>query len=468
MEHHKPALSRTRSRKSKAPPGLRDLLDTLLSHTSSEETWTSILRRICSSFLRFSGADALTIRIEEGGKTTRCHASLAEDTPQRVVVSIRSNQPSAGDADESPADDLIPEPIIRAIAERSVMATTDSCTRAGSFWIGDTARPIRIREPATEAAVKTVVIGGEFESLALVHIPIGQRGYGVLLLASHRRDFFSFDDIQVYEMVAQMLGMALAHHGAQWALRERIKELTCLYDIATLAQRPGLSLEELLGKIVAILPPGWQYPDITCARILLDGRTFATGTFSEGPQRQSASIIVGDSTRGRVEVFYTEEAPALDEGPFLREERNLINAVAETIGRLVAHRETEGALRERIKELTCLYGIAKVARRPGIGLDEFLANVVGLLPPGWQHPNIAQARIVLDGRQFTTSGFQDGVHDQRADIWVAGVARGFVEVVYTAPAPEMEEGPFLKEERSLIDEVARQVGLSVEHWEADE
>jgi hypothetical protein len=40
-----------------------------------------------------------------------------------------------------------------------------------------------------------------------------------------------------------------------------------------------------------------------------------------------------------------------------------------------------------------------------------------------------------------------------------------VEVYYSREMPEFAEGPFLQEERSLIDEVARQVAHLVYRWE---
>jgi len=131
-------------------------------------------------------------------------------------------------------------------------------------------------------------------------------------------------------------------------------------------------------------------------------------------------------------------------------------------------RSTEAALRERVKELTCLYGIAQIAARPGASLDEVLQGVVELLPPGWQYPEITSARIVLDGLECATTGFREGYPSQTADIIVTSRRRGAVEVIYAEDRPELDEGPFLKEERSLINAVAGQVGLIVERREAEE
>ena len=125
------------------------------------------------------------------------------------------------------------------------------------------------------------------------------------------------------------------------------------------------------------------------------------------------------------------------------------------------------ALRERVKELTCLYGIAQIASRPGISLDEVLQSIVALLPAAWQYPEIASARITLDQRVYDTPGFHQSSQKQTADIVVSGGPRGAIEVLYVERKPELDEGPFLKEERNLIDEVARQVAVIIERREAE-
>jgi len=48
---------------------------------------------------------------------------------------------------------------------------------------------------------------------------------------------------------------------------------------------------------------------------------------------------------GNLEVYYLEENPEIDEDPFLREERNLINAIAMLTGRIVERKQGEEALR---------------------------------------------------------------------------------------------------------------------------
>jgi len=129
---------------------------------------------------------------------------------------------------------------------------------------------------------------------------------------------------------------------------------------------------------------------------------------------------------------------------------------------------TKAALTERVKELTCLYGIAQIAGQPDISLEEIIQRIVNLLPPAWQYPETAFARIILDGISYTTQGFHECRQKQTAEIIVGGVPRGFVEMVYVEEKPELDEGPFLKEERNLIDGVAGQIALVVEQRQAEE
>ena len=134
------------------------------------------------------------------------------------------------------------------------------------------------------------------------------------------------------------------------ALRERVKELNCLYGITQLLEQHGDRLEQLLQGIVELLPPSWQYPDICCARLILD-RQYRSAGFREAPWRQSARIIVSGENNGVVQVYYLKEEPDSDEGPFLREERALIDAVAERVGKIVERVRAGQQLHDALKQL---------------------------------------------------------------------------------------------------------------------
>lgn len=127
-------------------------------------------------------------------------------------------------------------------------------------------------------------------------------------------------------------------------LVERIKELECLYAIADLVENQAISFEEMLQGIAASLPPAFQYPDITAARLRLDAKVFETAPLDRLPPGLSAPLKVREMERGRLDVFYLGERPAADEGPFLYEERRLLDAVAERVGRVVERHEAQETL----------------------------------------------------------------------------------------------------------------------------
>ncbi len=242
-------------------------------------------------------------------------------------------------------------------------------------------------------------------------------------------------------------------------LGERIKKLNCIFAISELNQTPGISLEQILRGTVDLIPPSWQYPEVTCARITLEGQEFKTENFREAPWRQVSDIRVRGGRVGSVEVCYLEERPESQEGPFLQEERSLIDAIAERLGRTVQRDRAEEALRERTQQLLEV---------PEISLDELLQRTVDLIPPSWQHPEVTCARIILESQEFKTDNFRETTWRQAADVRVNGERVGSVEVCYLAERPESHEGPFLREERSLIDAVAGRLGRIVERKRAEE
>ncbi|MBN2238201.1 MAG: LuxR family transcriptional regulator [Dehalococcoidales bacterium] len=137
-----------------------------------------------------------------------------------------------------------------------------------------------------------------------------------------------------------------------YALRERIKELNCLYGISQLAERYQDSIEDLLQELVNFLPFSWQYPEVTCARILYRGETYTSDRFEVTPWRQSSLIYMYHEAVGECAIFYLEECPPSDEGPFLKEERALLDAVAEQIGTIATRITADLELQEINRQLT--------------------------------------------------------------------------------------------------------------------
>jgi len=145
-------------------------------------------------------------------------------------------------------------------------------------------------------------------------------------------------------------------------LGERVKELNCLYSFSTLLEKPKIRPPEIFQGLVDLIPPAYQYPDVTCARLVLGDSEYVCAGYRETPWKQSAPVLARGERLGRIEVYYLEDRPAADEGPFLIEERRLLDALAGRLGKAVerlraeaalelANAELERLLAERTKEL---------------------------------------------------------------------------------------------------------------------
>jgi PAS domain S-box-containing protein len=134
-------------------------------------------------------------------------------------------------------------------------------------------------------------------------------------------------------------------------LEKKVKKLDCLYAISDLVEKPDISLSEILQGVVQLIPPSWQDPEITCARISLEGQEFKTGNFADSIWRQTGDIIVNGEHIGTLEVCCLEERPERDEGPFSAEERMMINVIVRKLGRIIELHQSQDALKKAHNDL---------------------------------------------------------------------------------------------------------------------
>ena len=137
-------------------------------------------------------------------------------------------------------------------------------------------------------------------------------------------------------------------------LRERIKELKCLYDISSFRDATDFSLDAVLQAVIDFIPPAIQHPEITCARLLFGGYEIKTKNFRDTKWKISREIAVTYKWIGTLEVCYLEEKPEFEEGPFLKEAKNLINAVAENIAKIIEREEAEDEIRKHQDHIEAL------------------------------------------------------------------------------------------------------------------
>ncbi|MGD0342101.1 MAG: hypothetical protein ABSA76_10390, partial [Bacteroidales bacterium] len=112
--------------------------------------------------------------------------------------------------------------------------------------------------------------------------------------------------------------------------QERLKELACINQ-TTHILKEGKLIEETLQQIVLLLPAAWQYPEYTNARIKFLDKVFETPEFQETTWRMVQEFNTIDDEKGTIEIFYNKEFSIENEGPFLKEERDLIQNIASLI-----------------------------------------------------------------------------------------------------------------------------------------
>ncbi len=222
------------------------------------------------------------------------------------------------------------------------------------------------------------VPGGNFHTLFYSPFLFSENNLGLMILKTHQRNR-KIDHKAVYEF-CDTFGLAVSDRRAQYALRERVKELSCLYGISQLTQTTHLNLEEIFRSTVKLLPPAWQYPDFAAARIIFDKQSFTTKGYKENENTLKAPIVVSGELRGKVEVVYTRLTPDMEDECFLKEEEHLINAVANQLSLLIEKKTTQteqANLQRQLRHADRLATIGQLSAGVAHELNEPLNAILG-------------------------------------------------------------------------------------------
>jgi signal transduction histidine kinase len=129
-------------------------------------------------------------------------------------------------------------------------------------------------------------------------------------------------------------------------LDERVKELTCLYSISTLTEKPDISIQGTMQEIAQILPAAMQFTEIAGARIVLEGQEFKSTKWGKAACNIKTPITVFGKPIGLIELLYFENTETDRSIEFIPEERELLNVVSQRIGTLTEKFKTETELQE--------------------------------------------------------------------------------------------------------------------------
>ena len=234
------------------------------------------------------------------------------------------------------------------------------------------------------------------------------------------------------------------------------RDANCLYANDRWCQLTGLSKRETAGSgwLRAVQPRDREMLLRNWREALNRGREFAEEFRVETPD-------------GETRVVSSRVIPLSAEDGGFRGHLWACTDVTERQRTEEKLRELAGELEERVKELNCLFGITRISEQYRESLTEILGKTVELLPPSWEHSEVACARIVLGGLEFRTRNWAETPWVLQAEINVHGETVGRVEVGYLQAMPERDEGPFHAEERSLLHSVAERLGRVTERLKAE-
>jgi len=269
-------------------------------------------------------------------------------------------------------------------------------------------------------------------------------------------------------------------------LDERVKELNCFFEISRLFERRVQSPEAVLQGIVNLIPGAMQNPEMACAKLTLNRKVFESARCRPSPWQLVFEIAANQDIVGHLTVGYLEHQSDQDEDPFIPEEHNLLEAIAERAGKIIERQEALKALEEsekRFRDLVenSLTGISIVQHNRVIYQNREQERILGPLPRPYIltdlqkiHPDdVAKVNAFLQKlgnstRRSTETDFRyfpgrDGASDAKDMIWVncrsisinyRGEPATLVNIVDLTRAKELEKLLSIQDKMASLGRVA--------------
>ena len=119
-------------------------------------------------------------------------------------------------------------------------------------------------------------------------------------------------------------------------------------------------------------------------------------------------------------------------------------------------------LRERAKELRCLYEVNELLKNSNQSLDTLFAGLIDIIPSGWQHTTVCEVLIVYEGKEYYSKDWKNTSWYQKADLVIDGNYTGEIRIYYTLNIDD-RENPFLPDEQRLLNTIAERVSQCIFH-----
>ncbi|MCQ2374562.1 MAG: pyruvate, phosphate dikinase [Salinivirgaceae bacterium] len=216
------------------------------------------------------------------------------------------------------------------------------------------------------------------------------------------------------------------------------------------------NLDEALDQICGILPTAMRYPASAAVRITYGGKVHSNCQFADTVWHLQQPFVA-DKQQGLLDVYYLQEFPVADNGPFLIQEQQLLEGLAGMLTS-AAIRDSYSRLKyqnnEREKELMAIKRTTQIVQSLRTKA-ETLQDVCNILPLSWQFPDYTAARIQFENQDYATDNFRVTEWGQKTQFVTVDNKKGVVEVYYLKQFPEADEGPFLSTERDMLASITQ-------------
>ncbi|MBN2570435.1 MAG: GHKL domain-containing protein [Deltaproteobacteria bacterium] len=294
-----------------------------------------------------------------------------------------------------------PESLINMIRSTSPAPDSSLKWRNGICWTGD-ADKVLSEKRFLEAGLSYIAdaVGKDQSSLMLSVFDTKSDGLGIVILSVDGINYFTPPQISAFARISAIFENAFFNWHTNLVLQERVKELNCMYRMARIDETAKKSLEEVLLEIIEIVPSAWLYPEDAYVRIKLDEHFFQKSDFPENQPKLVADIVLNGLRHGKIEVAYRQEHPSLDEGPFLLEERKLLDTLARELALIIDRKLFEKEKMEiidRLKHADRLNMIGQLSAAVAHEINEPLTALLGYAQLAAKCPGLPhQAQTDID------------------------------------------------------------------------
>lgn len=140
------------------------------------------------------------------------------------------------------------------------------------------------------------------------------------------------------DLIGQFTSKALS------GLKERAKELKCMYAVEESLKNPERNPEEVFRELLDVIPLGWQFTTVCECRIIYEGKHFFSTDFKETEWFQTAEINIDGNIAGEIQVYYTQLIRLTGDSQFLPEEQKLLNTISERLSRYVFYQKLKKSM----------------------------------------------------------------------------------------------------------------------------